>query len=381
MADNQRVGRRTAAVIRPAIEPGCRVLAVSDVHGNLPFFKGALEAAGFSRRDVLVIVGDLLEKGAESLSLLRYVMELSGTHRVYALSGNCDHIDRVFLEGRPGADRELWPVFRFWGERSLVLQMGAELGLRPGGEEDLPALRQAIWERLPREAEFLCSMPHILETDNYIFVHGGISREHDLEGLDAYSCMKNDDFLGQGLTFRKWVVVGHWPVTLYDPRIPMARPLWERERHIVSIDGGCVLKADGQLNVLVIPDVSKDGMEWVAYDGLPLVTALEDQVPSADPINVRWSDSAVEVLREEGDCTLCRHISSGRELWILSDYLYPRRADGYIHCEDSTDYCLPVTAGDTLSLVRRCSRGCLVKKAGVTGWYMGPVEEGAGGKN
>ena len=375
MADRQQAGRRLASVIRPPIEPGRRVLAVSDVHGNLPFFKGALEQAGFSAADVLVIVGDLLEKGAESLALLRYVMDLSRTHTVYALSGNCDHIDRVFLEGRPGMDRELWPVFRFWKERSLVFQMGAELGLYPRGEEDLPRLRQAILENMPREAEFLRSMPHILEADNYIFVHGGIPREDRLEELEAYPCMKCDDFLGQGHSFRKWVVVGHWPVTLYDPHIPMARPLWERDRRIVSIDGGCVLKADGQLNVLMIPDVTGDAMEWTAYDGLPAVRALDDQAPSADPLNVRWSDSAVEVLEEAGDCTLCRHVSTGRELWILTDYLYPRRGDGYIHCEDSTDYCLPVSAGDTLSLVRRCSRGCLVKKQGVTGWYMGRFEE------
>ena len=375
MADRQQTGRRLASVIRPHIEPGRRVLAVSDVHGNLPFFKGALAQVGFSAADVLVIVGDLLEKGTESLALLRYVMELSRTHTVYTLSGNCDHIDRAFLEGRSGIDRELWPVFSFWRERSLVLQMGAELGLHPQGEEDLPRLRQAILEKMPREAEFLCSMPHILEADNYIFVHGGIPREDRLEELEAYPCMKCDDFLGQGHAFRKWVVVGHWPVTLYDPRIPMARPLWERERRIVSIDGGCVLKADGQLNVLIIPDVTGDEMEWTAYDGLPAVRALDSQGPSADPLNVRWSDSAVEVLEEAGDCTLCRHVSTGRELWILTDYLYPRRADGYVHCEDSTDYRLPVSAGDILSLVRRCSRGCLVKKQGITGWYMGRTEE------
>lgn len=31
---------RTATVIRPDIAPGRRVLAISDIHGNLPFLKG-----------------------------------------------------------------------------------------------------------------------------------------------------------------------------------------------------------------------------------------------------------------------------------------------------------------------------------------------------
>ena len=34
---------RTAAVIRPYIEPGRRVIAISDIHGNLPFFEGLME--------------------------------------------------------------------------------------------------------------------------------------------------------------------------------------------------------------------------------------------------------------------------------------------------------------------------------------------------
>lgn len=37
--------------------------------------------------------------------------------------------------------------------------------------------------------------------------------------------MKNDDFLGQGHSFDKWVIVGHWPVTLYHPDIQSAAPI------------------------------------------------------------------------------------------------------------------------------------------------------------
>ncbi len=368
------MGQR-AQVIRPALPPGSRTLAISDIHGNLPFFNGVLDRACLSTEDNLVLVGDLFEKGEGSLAVLRRVMELGRTHRVFPLCGNCDDIDRAFLEARPGTDELLWKVFSHWKERSLILQLGAELGLRPDSPEELPALRAAILRERPREARFLLTMPHILEAGRYLFVHGGVPREGRLEELDAHGCMKNDDFMGQGLSFRRWVVVGHWPVTLYRPDIPSAAPLIDRERHIISIDGGCVLKVDGQLNALIIPDLNDDRFTWTAYDGLPSVTALARQEPSPHPLNIRWSDSAVEVLREEGDCCWCRHLSTGRELWILREYLYPRRSDGHIHCEDSTDYLLPVEPGDRLALVRRCSRGILAKKDGVSGWYLGPVLE------
>ena len=84
---------RPARVIRPDIAPGRRVLAISDIHGNLPFLRGVLAKAGFSKADVLVLIGDLLEKGEDSLGVLRYVMELSRSHTVYALCGNCDNLD------------------------------------------------------------------------------------------------------------------------------------------------------------------------------------------------------------------------------------------------------------------------------------------------
>ncbi len=363
---------RPTAVVRPDLT-GRRVIAVSDIHGNLPFLKGVLAKAGFCREDALVLVGDLLEKGTDSLGVLRYVMELQKDHTVYPLCGNCDDIDRDLLLGEPWVYDAVWPIVQNWGGRMLLLQLAAELGLpMPGSPRDLPALREALLEAYPRECAFVLGLPHILESGKYLFVHGGVPREDRLEELDAFECMKNDDFLGQGLSFKKWVVVGHWPVTLYRADIASADPIVLPSRHIVSIDGGCVLKKDGQLNALIIPDIHDDRMTWTSYDGLPQVTALDNQAASPDPVNIRWSDSRVEVLREDGDCAWCRHLSTGRELWIPRSYLEVRW-DGDLHTEDITDYLLPVEPGDVLSLAHTCGRGHLVKKDGVSGWYLGRV--------
>ena len=75
---------RKANVVRVQLPQGRRVLAVSDIHGSLEFFKGLLDAAGYAGDDILVLVGDLVEKGPDSLGVLRYVMELSRRRTVYA---------------------------------------------------------------------------------------------------------------------------------------------------------------------------------------------------------------------------------------------------------------------------------------------------------
>ena len=48
-------------IIRPRISPGRRIIAVSDIHGNLPFFRRLMEKVCLPPEDVLVLVGDLLE--------------------------------------------------------------------------------------------------------------------------------------------------------------------------------------------------------------------------------------------------------------------------------------------------------------------------------
>ena len=366
---------RKVRVVRTQLPAGRRVLAISDAHGNLPFFQGALKAAHYTPDDVLVLVGDLVEKGPDSLTMLRAVMELAKQNTVICLNGNCDNLVREFVE-EPGAVEDPFydHYLKVWGERCLLIQMGRAAGLDPRGSEDLPALRRVIREHFAPELAFLAAMPEIMVTPDYLFVHGGVADEEQLEGLDAWRCMKNDDFLSQGHSFRRWCIVGHWPVTLYHPHVPSAAPLLLPDRHIASIDGGCSLKWDGQLNVLELPQTPGGAFHWYAYDGLPTAVALDGQAPSVDSVNVRWGRNVLQVLERREQLSRCRHLETGRELEVLNEYLYHDQ-DGVTRCEDSTDYCLKIAPGDTVSVVRQLPDRALVKKNGVTGWYFGRLSE------
>lgn len=360
------------AVVCPLVLPqDRRVLVISDIHGNLPFLKGLLHKVGFCGDDILIILGDILEKSTGGLETLRYLMDLRKRYTIYFVQGNCDDVTLGFLNGA-------WPdeiaakYGGFWGEKCAWVSMAHQTGIDVSDPKDFGAARKAIEGAFPEELDFLRAMPTILLHQDYLFVHGGVPREDRLEELVARQCMKNDNFLSQGRTFRRWVVVGHWPVTLYRPDIPSAKPLILPQRHIASIDGGCSLKADGQLNALILPREPGGDFTYVAYDGFPVMTALADQSPSPNPLNIRWGHSAVEVLELGEEFSRCLHLESGREMDILTDYL--RQGDQGTYCLDSTDYQLPVRAGERLAIVRRTSRGALAKKDGATGWYRGPLE-------
>ncbi|MCD7948426.1 MAG: metallophosphoesterase [Oscillospiraceae bacterium] len=363
-----------AVVRRVSFPAGRRILVISDVHGHLAFLQGVLKKANFSKNDILILLGDLIEKGPDSLATLRYVMALSKTHTVFNIAGNCDNLVWQFTEDTAPKHESVYRHFlRHWGERSILLQMARAAGMSPTEAEDFPALRALIVSQYADELSFLREMPTILLSDKFLFVHGGVPREDHLEELDAWHCMKYDNFRGQGHVFRRWCIVGHWPVTLYNREIPSANPIVDRDAHIISIDGGCVLKLDGQLNALVIPDGQNEDFSVIAYDGLPTAVALDAQQASEHSINIRWGEHNVTVLEQGDEVSLCRHDASGYQLKILNSYLY--RMDGTVKCEDSTDYRLPIEPGDIVSVVAHTSRATLIKKGGVTGWYFGRLSE------
>jgi protein phosphatase len=119
--------------------------------------------------------------------------------------------------------------------------------------------------------------------------------------------------------------------------------------------------------MLILPSINcKPGeMDFIFRDELPTFIANREQEESDDPISIYWIDNEICVLHEEDEFSYCCHISSGKKLWIYNSYLSQDKKS----CYDYTDYLLPISKGDKLSLMLETSRGCLVKKDGVVGWY------------
>lgn len=360
-----------AKILRLKLPPGRRILAISDIHGNLPYLTGLLEKIKFSRGDILILLGDMMEKGGASLETLRHIMELSETMQVYPIRGNCDlWCDFLFRSG-PESDSRLLHYMRYQ-RQGLISQMCAEIGVPVTRDMDMENIKTQVKAVFKKELSFLRGLPTLIETKHYTFVHGGLP-EGELDELDAASCMKNDDFMNQGRSFDKWCVVGHWPVMLYCEDITCANPIIDRENKIVSIDGGCVLKDDGQLNALIIPYDGSEAFSFEHYDPFPIRRAATPQEASPHSAYIRWGDNEVRVLCEGSEFSLCEHIRTGYRLDILTKYL--EGSGDTRKCNDCTDYILPLNPGDEVSVIEETSRGYLVKHKGVSGWYFGRLED------
>ncbi len=370
--DQRETGRR-ARIQKLNIESGRRILVISDIHANVPYFEGVLKLAGFCDRDVLIIDGDFLEKGKESLKLLRILMEMAKRENVHLICGNCDDWADMYL---PDFRDEIcdyilqYLQYRRWG---LLWDLCLEQGYDPMTLKDFRPMRNLFKEAYPEIWAFLGAVPHAIDAGPFVFAHAGMTPGKSLEDHCPGELDRVDALLRTDRRFDRWVIVGHWPVMLYGENTVCANPIIDRDRKIISIDGGCSLKDDGQLNCLIIPDIGSEDFRFVAYDPFPTAVALDDQTEGNRSYYIRWGDSKVRVLQRGEEFSHCRHVRTGYEMDILTKYLFTDRE--VTGCNDSTDYILPVKAGDTLRIVERTSRGVLAKRNGVSGWYFGRLAE------
>ncbi|MBO5556038.1 MAG: metallophosphoesterase [Oscillospiraceae bacterium] len=348
-----------------------RILVVSDIHANVPYFEGLLKRVGFSDRDILILDGDFLEKGAESLRTLHIVMELCSRGNTYALCGNCDNWDDIFAPDWTERDDEHTLHYVLWRKCGLLWDMCNQSGLDPFAVEDFTQVKGLLRKRYEKEFAFLHSLPHAIETENFVFAHAGMRPDKPLRQHTAPELYRWDRFRDLGWSFDRWLIVGHYPVVLYGTDTVCANPIIDAERKLISIDGGCVLKDDGQLNALIIPHKDSEDFRFLAYDPFPEKTVRQAQAASDRSYYIRWGDSRVQVLERGEEFSRCRHVRTGYEMDILTRYLF---TDAPVtDCNDCTDYVLPLRPGDRVRVVEETSRGYFVKHNGVSGWYFGDL--------
>lgn len=354
-----------------------RMIVTSDIHGHYYHLKNILKKVNFTRNDILFIVGDIIEKGPLCLKTLRYVMQLSKDYTVYSLMGNVDALrllmfDDNSIEGCEALYNYIQFMKNYWGS-CLFGDMYNELNIDIKCPADIPIAKEDMRIKFKEEFDFLRNLPTMLETQNYIFVHGGLPSDSidSFAGTEVFQYLKYDAFMGKGLEFNKYVVVGHWPVTLYNDRISSSNPIINKKQRIISIDGGCGLKRDGQLNALIIADIDSDDITFESYDDFPVAYAQTSQEKSTDSINIRYKDK-IKILEKGEEFSFAKHKSTGHRLWIHNDYIFNFGENA--ECDDYTDYRIPVSIGDKLSIIKKTSKGYLVKKDGISGWYNGVID-------
>ncbi|MGD9560439.1 MAG: metallophosphoesterase [Oscillospiraceae bacterium] len=359
--------------------PKGRTVVVSDVHGDPDAFGALLRQLAFTPRECLVILGDLTEKGPDSLGLLRCVMALGEKQPVLALRGNCDdavcELVRI-AHGQPAYWLQNLPRYLRHQGRSIIGEMMATCGLAPEDAADLERVARTLYAAFRKEMDYLAALPDIIETDAFLFVHAGL-RPGDATRQSRRDCLLFKAFgewaEANHVHFEKPCVVGHWPTCNYHHTQHSYAPVIGRGTGVISIDGGHQVKPGAMLHALIIEDGRAEGLRFASYDPMPAMRAVDAQPGfPAQPLTLTWLDRFVQPLCDEGENVLCRHLKTGRKLWVPRRHL--SRQGGRWAAPDCTNDHLPLAAGSVVHLLEEGPLGALVRRGTRAGWYGGRLE-------
>lgn len=142
-----------------------RELAIGDIHGCARAFNSLLEMLKPERNDMIILLGDYIDRGPDSCAVLEMIVELNQRCTVIALAGNHEKmLSRARLE---------FASFTEWliqgGDTTLDSYM------RHGYVREIEAIPAPHWKFLTEQTL------DYWETDEHIYVHASIDPELDLD--------------------------------------------------------------------------------------------------------------------------------------------------------------------------------------------------------
>lgn len=335
------------------IEKDKRILVVSDIHGSLNLLKKLFAEAKLNSQDIIIILGDIIEKGHDSLGCIRYLMELQKHYQVYAVMGNCDYL---CVEIKNLINTNELMSYAKSRKYSIINEMIEQLDYDKNCSINSKELFIKINEVFEKEINWICDLPDYIESEKYIFTHAGFK---DIENFS----LTTSAFLEKGHTLNKTMIVGHYPVCNYFSDKYMHNPIIDEKKRIISIDGANNIRTLGQLNLLCI---SEAGYDYIYVDSYEKATVVNKQInEQSDSFAVTFQESEIKILERFDTYCIAKQLSSGKEGICFNSYCSNGRYYG-----EMSDYILPVEENDCVSVFQICGEYTLAKKDGIVGWVQ-----------
>ena len=203
-----------------------RFLAVGDIHGCAKTFKHLLLTKFQLRKsDVVVCLGDYIDRGPDSKGVVDFILELRNAgYTIHTLRGNHEQLmmDSV---GGDGFMKQRW--------------------IDNGGDKTLQSFGVGSYGELDDAYKtFFESTPYYLVHENFIFVHAGLNLRIENPFEDKHAMLWIRGFEANEFLDRRILVHGHTPIKIEGL-------LAQLPSNIIDIDGGCVYsKVEGYGNLV-----------------------------------------------------------------------------------------------------------------------------------
>ena len=240
--------------------------ACSDIHGQYSLFLQALEGIGFSEKDHMYIIGDAIDRGPDSIGLLRNLMK---RENITLLLGNHEYMMIQYLKGHP--DGRPWTHPGNGGRLTLE---GYEL-LEEKEKKEIRTYLEDLYLQVELEAggkTFLLSHSAFLQGIGSVKWK---SAEEDAADVVWYSPWRTWEYIdpeAYALDGREHII-GHVPTILIPdykwpegvcPRMPSA--FRDRACRITNIDCGCAILPRLQQKSHLLPPGEDPGLALCVLD-------------------------------------------------------------------------------------------------------------------
>lgn len=213
--------QRPSAQLRSHVEE--TVYAIGDVHGRLDLFerllddirKDAAKLEHHGGRPILVLLGDLIDRGPQSAACLERAMALATESWcvVESLKGNHEEAFELFLQ-----DDGVGPNWMQHGGGATLASYGVDIQKAAGGK-GWAGLQLAFQNAVPdSHRDYVRSLKLWVEFGDYLFVHAGVRPGAPIEAQNATDLLWiRQEFLAAETPYPGKVVVhGHTPVRVPD---------------------------------------------------------------------------------------------------------------------------------------------------------------------
>lgn len=218
-----------------------RLIAVADIHGNNDKFRKALKKVSLKKTDILVLLGDVIDRGNNSKDVLDTILLLkeSGFDNIIFIRGNHE---QMLLDAVENEDDEYkW--------------------IKNGGDKTLLSFRVNFCNQIPlKYINLLKSSQFYYEKDNFLFVHAGLNLEvesplEDIKSLLWIREMSLDLYRNSTFSSKK-LIHGHTPVS----SVEILKNFNNIE--ILNIDNGIYLKNE-DFGKLTITDLTNHKIYFI----------------------------------------------------------------------------------------------------------------------
>ena len=214
---------------------------MADAHGCYQEFLQLLETIGFSADDELFLLGDVVDRGPEPISLLRHIIQdprcslLLGNHEAFMLAVLRSPLAaEITEESIATLTPEVLRTFSAW------MEDGGQVTLRQFRQLDRDA--QADILSYLEDAPYYETIEHRATDALYVLTHAGLARFDPHKELEEYD---PQDFLWERADYsreyfpggRIVLVTGHTPTPLIRAD---RQPLIYREHGHLALDCGAV---------------------------------------------------------------------------------------------------------------------------------------------